>query len=103
MTSPFPASMFATDLGQLDHSVVGLATPVHMTKNDHARRSEGTSLGCRDRASASLVAAAAMDTANGRSRQEASAATWTVRADMLERLEQRQQARESAPGAEVLR
>jgi hypothetical protein len=52
------------------------------------RKVEDTSSGCRDRASASLVAAAAMDTANGQSRMEASAAAWSSRADLLLRVEQ---------------
>ena len=67
------------------------------------RRPEDTSSGCRDRAAASVIAAAAMDTVNGRTRLEASAATWTVRADLLERLELRQQARESLPAEESVR
>ena len=51
------------------------------------RRLEDTSAGCRERAAASLVSAAGMDTANGKTRLEASAATWTSRADLLQRLE----------------
>ncbi|MBA2770992.1 MAG: hypothetical protein H0U34_03095 [Sphingomonas sp.] len=62
----------------------------------HMRRVEDTSAGCRDRAAASLIAAAAMDTVNGKSRLEASAATWTTRADLLERLEQLHEARRTS-------
>ena len=60
------------------------------------KKPEDTSAGCRGRAADSLVAAAAMDTLNGRVRMEASAATWTARADLLQRLELRVEARETA-------
>lgn len=59
------------------------------------KKVEDTSTGCRDRAAASLVAAAAMDTLNGKARLEASAATWTARADLLLRLERGMELRES--------
>ncbi len=61
-----------------------------------ARRVEDTAAGCRDRAAASLEAAAAMDTVNGKTRMEASAATWTSRADLLQRLEHLHEARKTA-------
>lgn len=60
------------------------------------KKAEDTSAGCRGRAAESMVAAAAMDTVNGRVRMEASAATWTARADLLKRLELKVEARETA-------
>lgn len=60
------------------------------------RRPEDTAVGCHGRAEQSMVAAAAMDTVNGRQRMETSAATWTARAELLGRLEAKQAAREDA-------
>ena len=60
------------------------------------RRSENTPSGCRERAAFSLAAAAGMDTDNGRLRLEASADSWTARAELLERLELRHDAREAS-------
>lgn len=48
---------------------------------------ENTVQGCRDRAAADLLAAVTMVTANQRVRLEQSAHTWTMRADMLGRIE----------------
>lgn len=100
MTSlPHPSTATAPDpLEQSSVLVAADGQPPH----EHLHRSEATALGCRDRAAASLVAASAMDTANGRSRQEASAATWAARADMIDKLEQRQHARELASAAGLL-
>jgi hypothetical protein len=44
-----------------------------------------TAAGCRDRAAADLLAATAMGTRNGQQRLEASAASWTARAELLQR------------------
>ena len=60
------------------------------------RRAEDTALGCRNLADAGLVAAAKMDTANGRARGEASAAVWLVRARLLDRVEASDKARIAA-------
>lgn len=51
---------------------------------------------CRQRAAADLVAAGEMDTVNGRLRFEHSAVSWTARADLLQRLEDRSAARRIA-------
>lgn len=56
-----------------------------------------TSVGCRDRATADLVEALTMSTANGRQVLEKSAASWTRRADMLHRIETGIEARLAAP------
>lgn len=55
-----------------------------------------TVAGCRDRAEADLLASVVMSTANGRIRLEVSAASWTARADMLQRLEDTHLARKLA-------
>jgi hypothetical protein len=47
---------------------------------------ENTVQGCRDRATADLLEAVTMVTANQRRRLERSAETWTARAAMLDRL-----------------
>jgi hypothetical protein len=46
-----------------------------------------TAEACRERAAADLLESVTMITANQRLRLESSAASWTVRADMLERIE----------------
>lgn len=46
-----------------------------------------TAEACRERAAADLLESVSMITANQRQRLESSAASWTVRADMLERIE----------------
>ena len=48
---------------------------------------QDTAQGCRDRATADLLEAVTMATANGRLRMESSAASWTVRAQLLDRIE----------------
>jgi hypothetical protein len=53
----------------------------------HRRQPRDTVAGCRDAAASDLVQAAAMDTANGRLRFEHSAASWTARGDLLQRLD----------------
>lgn len=58
-----------------------------------ARRPNGgkdgrdTATGCRDRASADLLQSLAASTANGRRVLESSAASWTTRAQLLQRIE----------------
>ena len=65
-----------------------------------ARRDQrDTAAGCRERASADLLKAAPMLIANERARMEASAASWTARADLLERLETSFAARQARGGS----
>lgn len=47
-----------------------------------------TAAGCRGRAAADLLASLAMSTLNARRRLETSAASWTARADLLQRDEE---------------
>jgi hypothetical protein len=61
------------------------------------RDERDTALGCRQRAHADLNSALAMATANGRQVFEKSAAAWTKRADMLQRIETGIEARLHAP------
>lgn len=57
-----------------------------------------TATGCRDRASADLLQSLAASTANGRQVLEKSAASWTTRAELLQRIETGIEARLTAPG-----
>ena len=52
------------------------------------RAPRDTVAGCRDSAASDLVQAGRMDTANGRLRFEHSAACWTARGDLLQRLDE---------------
>ena len=51
-----------------------------------AKLPENTVQGCRDRATADLLEAVTVVTANQRRRLEHSAQSWTIRADLLDRL-----------------
>lgn len=51
--------------------------------------------GCRDRAEADRLAAAVTSTPNARLRLEISAASWSARADMLQRLDNVHEARKA--------
>jgi hypothetical protein len=55
-----------------------------------------TAEGCRDRATADLLQAQTMNTANGRQVLEKSAASWTTRAELLQRIESGAEARSNA-------
>jgi hypothetical protein len=57
------------------------------------RRPEDTPAGCRAFAAADLGRAAAQNIDRGRSRFEHSAAAWSARADLLERLARQSEAR----------
>lgn len=57
-----------------------------------------TAAGCRDRATADLASALAASTANGRRVLETSAAHWTSRAELMERIETGIEARLAAAG-----
>ena len=51
------------------------------------KQAQDTVAGCRLRAEADLTRSSAMDTAHGREKLEHSAATWSARADLLQRIE----------------
>jgi hypothetical protein len=61
------------------------------------KQPQDTATWCRAQAEVDLAAAGASAVANGRLRLEHSAATWTKRADLLERLEAGQQSRVAKP------
>ena len=60
------------------------------------REQRDTAAGCRERASADLLEAATMATVNARAKMESSAANWTLRAELLDRLETSFEARKAA-------
>ena len=55
-----------------------------------------TADGCRERAAADLLTSVSMIIANERRRMESSAASWTARADLLDRIEAGYEARKAA-------
>jgi hypothetical protein len=61
------------------------------------KEARDTAEGCRDRATADLIQAVTMGTANARRRLEISAASWTTRAELLRRIESGAEARRAAP------
>jgi len=60
----------------------GSKSPIIRAKAPH-----DTVVGCRGRAEADLLASVAMLTANERVRLETSAASWTARANLLQRMD----------------
>lgn len=62
----------------------GTANPAPQGRSKDTR---DTATGCRDRASADLAQALAASTANGRRVLETSAASWSSRAQLLQRIE----------------
>lgn len=59
------------------------------------KQPQDTVAGCRGRAEADLLASVVLLTANERIRLETSAASWSARADMLQRLDDNQAARKA--------
>lgn len=59
--------------------------PLPARKPRSSKLPADTAVGCRERAAADLLASAAMSTRNGRQRLETSAASWTARAELLQR------------------
>ena len=66
----------------IHHGTTPNPAPGVRTKDDR-----DTAQGCRDRATADLLQAITMNTANGRQVLEKSAASWAVRAELLQRIE----------------
>lgn len=65
----------------------GLRPRLPRLSHRSTKASQDTAAGCRARAAADLLTAATMDTENGRLKLEHSAISWTVRGEMLSRLE----------------
>jgi hypothetical protein len=70
--------------------------PTPPASDARTKDSRDTAEGCRDRASADLAQAGTMNTVNGRQVLEKSAASWTTRAELLERIETGIEARRTA-------
>ena len=70
-----------------DHRWIHHGTTPNPAPGARTRDDRDTAQGCRDRATADLLQAITMNTANGRQVLEKSAASWSVRAELLERLE----------------
>jgi hypothetical protein len=66
-----------------------------------SKQPQDTVAGCRGRAAADLLASVAMLTANERRRLETSAASWTARAEMLQRCDDSMAARKAKILAEA--
>lgn len=66
------------------------------------KQPQDTVAGCRDRAEADLLASVALSTANERRRLETSAASWSARAEMLQRLDDNHAARKAKVAATFL-
>jgi hypothetical protein len=65
--------------------LISFASPITAASRK-TRATKDTSDGCRERASEDLLKSVTMVTANERLTLERSAASWSLRADMLERL-----------------
>lgn len=66
------------------------------------KQPQDTVAGCRDRAEADLLASVVLSTANERRRLETSAASWSARAEMLQRLDDNHAARKAKVAAAFL-
>ena len=71
------------------------------TSRKTPKEARDTAAGCRDRAAADLLQSVSMLVANERRRMEVSAASWTVRAELLDRIETSFAARQAAAGRTV--
>ena len=63
------------------------------------RQAQDTAAGCHSLAAADMLRAGSMDTVMGRAKLEHSAASWTARGDMLQRLDASHEARLRAAAA----
>ena len=80
--------------GWLDDGGSSLQAASRPARKPRSPRQPGdTAEGCRNRAAADLLAAAAMSTRNGTLRMEASSASWSARAEMLQRIDNSYEAR----------
>lgn len=70
--------------------------PFETTRSVKAPNKKDTPSTCRDRAAADLLRSVALITANERSILERSAASWELRAQLLDRAEETEQARAAA-------
>jgi hypothetical protein len=61
--------------------------PAALPGSPRKKEQRDTAQGCRDRAAADLLESVTMLTSNERLRLESSASSWTVRAELLDRIE----------------
>jgi len=80
-----------------------MTDPTPPSSDPRTKDSRDTAEGCRDRASADLAQAGTMNTANGRQVLEKSAASWTTRAELLQRIESGIEARRTTVDPEAVR
>lgn len=74
------------------------AGPTHAQART-SKQPQDTVAGCRDRAEADQLASVVVATANERVRLETSAASWSARANMLQRLDDNHEARKAQVAA----
>ena len=74
---------------------------VPQRKTGRTKAPQDTAVGCRSRAEVDLLASVTMAIANERIRLETSAASWTARANLLQRLEDGSAARLSVADRET--
>ena len=70
-----------------EHRWVSRGSTLNPSPGPLLKQRRDTAEGCRDRATADLREAVTMATAHSRQMLERSAASWTARADLLERIE----------------
>ena len=70
-----------------EHAWISKGSTLNPSPGPLLKERRDTAQGCRDRATADLLQAVAMITAHSRQMLERSAASWTARAEMLQRVE----------------
>jgi hypothetical protein len=70
-----------------EHRWVSKGSTLNPSPGPLLKQRRDTAEGCRDRATADLLEAVTMATAHSRQMLERSAASWTARADLLQRIE----------------
>ena len=90
---PLPTDRLAID-NWLDDGGSVRPDPVRTVRKPRSlKKPSDTVAGCRDRAAADLLAAATMTTRNGQLRMEASSASWTERANLIQTMDDSFEAR----------
>jgi hypothetical protein len=88
-----PVDRLAIDSWLDDGGSVRPAPARAVRKPRSLKKPSDTVAGCRDRAAADLLVAATMTTRNGQLRMEASSASWTERANLIQETEDSFEAR----------
>jgi hypothetical protein len=87
----------ASSVASPEHAWISYGSTLNPSPGRLLKERRDTAEGCRDRATADLLQALTMNTANGRQVLEKSAASWTMRAEILQRIESGTEARDRAP------